>query len=192
MKRIFYNLISRIDRISQIRRIYFVCLVGVMLSCLSTTALINEPDVLVYGSIWMDGAPVTSANTGVKVEVRRDGTGAVLGSYTMGSNQQYGDTYALLVNVEDIAPLTIPESIALGSSVSIVVTSGGVDIYTQGVTAATRAQSILLDFGSATDQDFDGMDDADELTFFLSLDEGPDGDFDGDGNDDLGTWRNQQ
>ena len=53
-------------------------------------ALINEPDTLVFGKIWKDGAQITAADTTISIEARLNAFGAPIATYTMGKLRHQG------------------------------------------------------------------------------------------------------
>jgi hypothetical protein len=136
----------------------------------SAKAEINEPDNVLYGTISLDGAPVTAARTDVIVEARRLTNGPPLASYRMGANPRFGNHYALAVALESLSPVADPAAFQTGESLVIVVrdASGirGQATYVLG----ERGQVQRVDFGSALpDSDGDALPDAWELFHFGNL-----------------------
>ena len=136
----------------------------------SAKAEIKEPDNVLYGTINLDGVPVTSARTDVVVEARRLTNETALASYRMGSNPQLGNFYALAVALESLSPVSDPAASQTGESLVIVVrdASGirGQATYVLG----ERGQVQRVDFGTALpDSDGDALPDAWELFHFGNL-----------------------
>jgi hypothetical protein len=131
--------------------------------CLLTSAfaLLPEPDNILYGSITLDGQPVTASRTDIVVEARRLISGPAIASYRMGSSPQAGDFYTLRLAMESLSPLSDPNASLVGEGLFIVVTdSTGLRLQT-GYSVAVPGTVQRLDFGAAvSDADGDGMPDA--------------------------------
>jgi hypothetical protein len=79
----------------------FASLLAVALLCLlalprPASAAVPIPDHLIYGTIAIDGRPVTRADSTVTIEARRTSNGPILASYRMGSRAALGDFYYTL------------------------------------------------------------------------------------------------
>lgn len=162
-----------------------VTVVGLAWTSATVRAEIPEPDVVLYGSIALDGGPVGADRTDVTVEVRAAPGGPVLTGYRMGSEAAAGNFYLVRIQVEAFAPVRDPGAVALGSTVHLTVrdASGPRDEATHSL--AGRGQIARLDFGDV-DTDGDGMSDAWELAYFGSITgANPHDDPDGDGRSNL-------
>jgi len=133
-------------------------------------AEIKEPDNVLYGTITLNGAPVTAAQTDVVVEARRLINGAAIASYRMGANPRIGNFYALEVRLESLSPVSDPAVSQTGDSLIIVVTdASGVRGQTTYV-LGERGHAQRVDFGTAIpDSDADTLPDAWELFHFGNL-----------------------
>lgn len=146
---------------------------------------IPEPDTVLFGSIALDGQYITATNTTVSVELRAAPDGPAVRAYRMGASARAGNFYVLRARAESAPPLLQPGSLALGSTVHVVVrdASGVRESKTHVLTE--RGGFVRLDFGDV-DTDGDGMSDAFELTHFGSATGGnPTLDADSDGRSNL-------
>jgi hypothetical protein len=154
------------------------------LTNLTAQAGLPEAGARIYGSIAVNGAVVTSADSVIVIEARRTPTGPPIASYRMGSITNAGNFYSLKVNAE-VAPVTGTNNVAIGSSIYLVVRDGVSDLDQKAFTLSARGISARVDFG-AVDTDGDGMSDAFEQTHFGSATGGnANGDDDGDGRPNL-------
>lgn len=158
-----------------------------LLACLfagGATAAVPQPDHLLYGTIAIDGRPVTRADTSVTIEARRSSFGPVLASYRMGSRAANGEFYySLRVPVAAAADAT-PTQAALGESVVVTVrTSTG--IAHQVVHRVTEpGVALRLDLGAGVDTNGDGVPEGWELATFGTTGTNLNRDTDGDGASD--------
>lgn len=125
-----------------------------------------EPDTIVYGTVSLDGMPITAAHTGVVVEARRSISGPAVASCRMGADPATGDIYVLRLSIESSLPLLDPLASLVGDSLFLVVTDAsgfrGQTAYTLTDRGVTERRD--LSFGSVTaDSDQDGLPDAWEL-----------------------------
>ena len=130
-------------------------------------AVLPEPGARIYGTVATNGVMVTSANTSIFVEARRTPTGAPVASYQMGSLTNAGNFYSLKVHGEDIAPLSTPENVLLGTTLYLVLRDSTTVLDQKTFTLSSRGLSTRIDFGSL-DTDANGMSDAFELQSFGS------------------------
>lgn len=86
---------------------------------LTSHGVIPEPPNVLYGTIILEGAPVTASMTNVIVEARRVANGPVVASYRMGADPQVGDFYSLRVPVESVLPIADASSSQAGDTVLI-------------------------------------------------------------------------
>lgn len=169
------------------QRALAIVVTGIALAWTSATvqAEIPEPDVVLYGSIALDGGPVGADRTDVTVEVRAEPGGPVLTGYRMGSDPAAGNFYLLRIRVEAFTPVRDAGAAALGSTVRLTVRDASGPRDEAAYTLAGRGQIARLDFGDV-DTDGDGMSDAWELAHFGSITgANPDDDPDGDGRSNL-------
>ena len=142
---------------------------------------LSEPDSVVFGSVVLNGVPVTAANHAVVIEARRSANGSVVASYEMGSDPQLGNQYALRLPIEHAAPINNPSASLSGDKLVIVVRDASGDRDNSTFTIGGRGVFTRLDFGDV-DTDGDGMSDRFELQYFGSITGGnPNLDTDGDG-----------
>jgi len=149
-----------------------------------TPAAVPIPDHLLYGTIAIDGRPVTRADTGVTIEARQSAFGPVLASYRMGSRPANGDFYySLRIPVAQAADVS-PAQAALGESVVVTVrTASG--IAHQAVHSVTEpGVALRLDFGAGIDTNGDGVPEGWELAVFGTSGANLNRDSDGDGATD--------
>ncbi len=164
---------------------------------LPARAEVPEPDNIIYGTIWLDGQPVTASNTNVVVEARLEMDGPALDSYHMGGNARLGNVfYALRPNMET-APQTGTNTMKTGDTLFIVLSdqTGRRDVRTHAV--SDRGVVARIDFGQSFDTedlDANGLPDSWEATYLAGLgpggdgDRSPEGDFDLDGASNLGEY----
>ncbi|MCC7373433.1 MAG: hypothetical protein IT581_02165 [Verrucomicrobiales bacterium] len=129
-------------------------------------AAVPLPDHLIYGTIAIDGRPVTRADTGVTIEARRSASSPILASYRMGARAALGDFhYSLRIPVAKTSDAS-PAQAALGDSIVITVRSAA-GIAHQAVHRVTESGVALrLDFGASVDADGDGVPEGWELANF--------------------------
>jgi hypothetical protein len=133
-------------------------------------AEIPEPDNVLYGTITLDGSPVTAARTDVVVEARRLTNGPAIASYRMGSNPELGSFYSLRVRLESLAPVLDTNASPAGANLFIVVRDTSGARQQAGYTVGERGQIQRLDFGAAIpDSDGDGLPDAWEIQYYGNL-----------------------
>ena len=141
---------------------------------LTSQAVIPEPPNILYGTITLEGAPVTAAMTNVVVEARRTANGPVVASYRMGANPQAGDFYSLHVPVESVAPVTNTASSQVGDTVLISLRDANGLRAQTNFTIVERGHVQRADFGgAAVDGDGDGLPDPWELYRFGNLGQVP-------------------
>jgi hypothetical protein len=146
-------------------------LASVVLSIpLAARAVLPEPDNLLYGSITLDGSPVTAARTDVVIEARRTTNGPAIASYRMGADPLLGNFYSLRLSLESVAPVTNNNASQVGDSVFVTVLDGtGLRAQT-GFLITERGAAQRIDFGVVVnDGDGDGLPDAWELYHFAGL-----------------------
>ncbi|MBI1839470.1 MAG: hypothetical protein HYR88_01280 [Verrucomicrobia bacterium] len=161
------------------------CAALALLSPFSARAGLSEPDAVVFGSIVLNGVPVTAASHAVVVEARRSIAGPVVASYEMGSSAQLGNQYVLRLPVEDASPLDNPSASLVGDKLLIVVRDASGDRDSSLITLSGRGVFVRVDFGDV-DTDGDGMSDRFEKLYFGSITGGdPNLDSDGDGRPNL-------
>ncbi|MBX3743740.1 MAG: hypothetical protein KF833_00375 [Verrucomicrobiae bacterium] len=144
-----------------------------------------EPDTVFYGSIALEGAFVTAADSNVVVELRLSEAGPAVASYRMGTETAIGDRYVLRAPMESARPLVNPAASVVGDTVWVAVRSGTSVRDRQSHAIAARGEFVNLNFGDV-DTDGDGMSDSFELLHFGSITGGdPHADPDGDGRPNL-------
>ena len=151
-----------------------VILILILIASPAVHAEISEPDNLLYGTIILDSALVTSNRTDVVIEARRTPNGDPIASYRMGANSQIGNFYLLRLSLESVSPIANTNASEVGNSIYIIVLDG----------AAVRGQTTYIfpergnvqrtDFGTPSgDTDSDGLPDAWEIANFGSLGQNP-------------------
>ena len=145
-------------------------------------AVLPEPDNVVFGTIALDGRPITTEDFDVVVEARRTPTGPAISSYQMGSQLRLGNFYSLRVPLEALTPRTDTNATLTGDVVYIVIRDINGERETRTVTVGARGAFHRLDIGTAVpDSDSDGLLDVWELAAFGNLGQNGTGDPDGDG-----------
>ncbi len=154
----------------------------------SAPAAVPIPDHLLYGTITIDGRPVTRTNTGVTIEARRTAFGPILASYRMGSRSANGDFYySLRIPVAKPADVSSTQA-ALGESVVITVRTA-TGIAHQAVHSVTEpGVALRLDFGAGVDTNGDGVPENWELATFGTTGSNLGRDSDGDGASDRAEY----
>lgn len=152
------------------------------------TAAVPLPDHLVYGTIAIDGRPVTRHDTGVTIEARRSAFGPVLASYRMGARAANGDFYySLRVPVAAKADAS-PKQAALGESVVITVRTATGIAHQVTHLVTDSGVALRLDFGVGVDTNGDGVPEGWELATFGTTGADLNRDTDGDGASDRAEY----
>ena len=157
----------------------------------SSHAELSAPDNILYGTIALSGVAVLPTNTNVVVEARRTASGPAVATYRMGDNEDAANFYALKIPLEEQAPLDVPATSSLiTNSLFIVVRDATTDRGQQTYVIPERGRVTRLDFNidpltGPPDTDTDGLPDPWEQSHFGGLTQGPTGDYDGDGNENI-------
>jgi hypothetical protein len=125
-------------------------------------AELRVPDNLIYGSIVLDGQPVTSLNTNVVVEARRSLTGPAIASYRMGSEAEAGDLLYVLRLALESTPVLESSNSEVGATLFLVVRDSINSKVVREIRTfriAEWGQAVRIDFGSSPDADGDGIPD---------------------------------
>ncbi|HAL91703.1 MAG TPA: hypothetical protein DCM68_01600 [Verrucomicrobia bacterium] len=160
-------------------------------------AEVPEPDNILYGTILLDGVPVTATNTNVVVEARFQMDGPALDTYRMGSDAKLGNVFYALRPDMETAPQAGTNTVVKGDTLFIVLSdqTGQRDVKTHSV--SDRGVVARIDFGASFDTEdlnANGIPDAWEATYLAGLGDGgdgdrtPEGDFDLDGVSNLGEY----
>ncbi|MBL9138678.1 MAG: hypothetical protein JNK85_22605 [Verrucomicrobiales bacterium] len=151
-------------------------------------AAVPLPDHLVYGTIALDGRPVTKANTDVIIEARRTSSGPVLATYRMGTSARLGDFYYSLrlpvVSTADAAP----NQAVLGESIVITVRAAHGIAYQVLHRVTEPGVALRLDFGAGADTNSDGVPDGWEFATLGTTGGNLSNDTDGDGANDRSEY----
>jgi hypothetical protein len=157
-------------------------LLGLCALSFHARAVLPEPDNVVYGTIALDGRPITAADFDVVIEVRRSLGGPAVASYQMGANTRFGNLYSVRIPLESLTPKTDTNAAYSGDVVYIVVSDINGERDSRTLTVGTRGAFQRLDIGtSVPDSDNDGLPDVWELAMFGNLGQNSNGDPDGDG-----------
>jgi hypothetical protein len=141
-----------------------------LLLAANSLATIPEPDNIVYGSITLDGVPVTAAMTNVVIEARRTTNGPAIAIYRMGSDQQAGSFYSLKLSIESVPPIGNAGASQAGDALFILLRDNSGIRGRTNFTVVERGAVQRLDFGLAvSDSDGDGLPDSWELVHFGGL-----------------------
>jgi hypothetical protein len=169
-------------------RFVAVCALLPWVLMMPALAAVPIPDHVIYGTIAIDGRPVTRVDTDTAVEARRTSTGPVIASYRMGSRGALGEFYyALRVPVAEAAEAS-PGQAALGESLVITVRSS-IGIAHQVVHRVTEpGVALRLDFGASVDTNGDGVSDGWEMATFGTTGTNLNRDTDGDGATDRAEY----
>ncbi|MBM3845897.1 MAG: hypothetical protein FJ405_06385 [Verrucomicrobia bacterium] len=152
------------------------------------SALIREPDNVIYGMISIRGQAITAQDFMITVEARRSLNGPAIAQYQMGELAGAGDFYSLRIPLESLTP-TSAASTGTGETVFIVVMDAEDMLDSKTIQIGARGKFTRLDFGSALpDSDNDGLPDAWENAVFGNLDQGRDGDLDRDGTGNFAEY----
>ncbi|MBX3746372.1 MAG: hypothetical protein KF833_13785 [Verrucomicrobiae bacterium] len=93
------------------------------LGVVTAKARLPEPDTILWGTIAIDGQPVTAARTDLVVQARLGAAGPVIAAYRMGSDPAAGNRYVLRIPTQTPeAPLN-PWAASIGTAVRIQLTS---------------------------------------------------------------------
>lgn len=136
---------------------------------------IPQPDVLIFGTITIDGAIIT-ANDSVTVIARAPGVADPVGKYKMGDLDTAGDRYAVRVRLESLVPGTTVSSDSVSFSpgdtrtVNLFVKQGSGKEQPTGSPVTITQQGALvsrnISVGSMPSPgDFDNDHDVDLLDF---------------------------
>jgi len=148
-------------------------LAPIVLPCQFAAAVVTEPDIVVYGSIMLDGVAVGADRTDVRVEARRTVDGPAVTTYQMGDNPAFGDFYSLLISIESVTPIGNSNSVQVGEALYITLLDGSGQRAQQSYQVTDRGVIERLDFGNTVmDGDHDGLPDAWELMHFGNLGQG--------------------
>ena len=116
----------------------------------SSDATVSGPDNIVYGTIMLSGAAVTSANTNIFVAARLQPDGPPIATYTMGWLPSAGNYYSLRISVESVGSVLAPNAVQAGQLVYVDVDdSTGIRIQSS-LKIGAPGQATLLNFGSST------------------------------------------
>ena len=107
--------------------------IALVLPVQAAWALIPEPDNLVYGTVTLDGYPLTAANRDVSLVVKY--AGREVSSYTMGDNPSMLNKYLLEIPVDSI----------LQRNTNALRTGDKLEIYYQVGTSSSKAAELVVD-----------------------------------------------
>ncbi|MCW5558631.1 MAG: hypothetical protein KIT22_12465, partial [Verrucomicrobiae bacterium] len=164
---------------------------GTALLCgltLRAAAAVPLPDHLIYGTIAIDGRPVTRADTGTIIEARQTSSGPVIASYRMGAQSALGEFhYALRIPAAGAADATSSQAV-LGGTLVITVRSGNRIAHQVSHRVDESGVAFRLDLGAGVDTNGDGVPENWELATFGTSGANLDRDSDGDGASDRAEY----
>jgi hypothetical protein len=155
----------------------------ILAPALAVHAGLAEPDVIVWGTVSIQGTPVTARRTDVVLEARDTASGAILASYRMGTLPAAADHFVLRIPVQATVPLPAdPLAASLGSTtVRIQVATALQLLGQQPVAVPARGQFQRLDIALSQGADANDLPDEWENAYFGSTGQNPDADPDVDG-----------
>lgn len=151
------------------RIIAVAALALVTVLCAFAAAKLPEPDKILYGTVSVQGRAVT-ANDGFRqydvsryvIELRTSTTGAVVTSYTMGSDTNCSPYfYGIRFTIESYQARLGADSL-IGDTVYLTVKENGV-VVLQSTHRITERASTRHDLGPLVDSDGDGIPDVTEF-----------------------------
>ena len=151
-----------------------VCLAACAIAHTPVRASIPLTDAVVYGSITINGVPITATDD-VTVTARRTAGGASLGSYHMGDGgPQAGNNYILRIRLESLADGSSQSADAalVGQAVQVYVKQGaGAEqlMATYTVPRAGNVQRVDLPPSLQGDIDGNGVVNNADLGFFVRV-----------------------
>src|SRR5688572_7048218 len=146
------------------------------------------PDHLIYGTIAIDGRPMTRADKNVTVEARRSATGPVIASYRMGATSRLGEFYyALRIPVAASAEASASEA-ALGEPIVVTVRSARGVAHEVIHQVTEPGVALRLDLGAGADNDGDGVPEGWERATLGTTGADLSRDSDGDGANDRAEY----
>jgi hypothetical protein len=170
-----FNLLCKLFTHALARRMVLLPLLAA--ACINhSLAVIPEPDNILYGTVALDGLPVTATMTNVVIEARRTTNGPAIASYRMGSDQQVGNYYSLKLTIESVPPIGDADASQSGDALFILLRDNSGVRGQTNFTVVERGTVRRLDFGVAvSDSDGDGLPDSWELLHFGNLGQTPGG-----------------
>lgn len=155
---------------------------------LRASSAVPLPDHLIYGTIAIDGRPVTRADTGTLIEVRQTYSGPVIVAYRMGAQPSLGEFYyALRIPVAEAADAA-PNQAVLNETLVITVRSGNRIAHQVTHRVTEPGVALRLDLGAGVDTNGDGVPENWELATFGTSGANLDRDSDGDGASDRAEY----
>lgn len=135
---------------------------------------IPEPDAVLYGTITLDGRPVT-ADEGLMVIARVSGVPLPVGTYQMGDNADAGDQYVLRIRVESLAggETQSNDAALIGQTAQIYVKPGrGAEKLAASFKIASRGITEQRDLVASSGNDCNGnqVADSDDIAGGFSQD----------------------
>lgn len=118
------------------------------------------PDNLIYGTIVLDGRPVTATNPTVVVQVRRILAGPAIASYQMGTSAEAGNLFYVLRLGLESPPVQQASNSQVGDSFFIVVTDPSGIREIRSFRIAEWGGVARIDFGPSLDADNSGISDS--------------------------------
>jgi hypothetical protein len=148
-----------------------------------------EPDNLVYGTIVLNGTPVTSDNPSVVVEARSSGGTNVLASHRMGTKPEAGKYFYVLRLALESVPKQCATAASLGDTILITVFDETGPRGQQTFQLTEWGAVTRLDFGPPVeDTDENGLPDDWEQTTLGSVGQNANQDTDGDGQSNFAEF----
>jgi len=122
---------------------------------------IPEPDVILYGTVTIDGV-LKGAGDDVSVVARVSGVPGPVGSYHMGDDPNTGDNYVLRIQIEDLNDGSSQSDNAalIGQTIDVYLSQGaGPEFLAGSLLLSSKGHIQNIEYNITIDTDEDGMPD---------------------------------